>query len=232
MAWIEVHQELYRHPKVQRLATALQKNYAETLGHLISLWLWAAAFARDGDVTDFTSEEIAEACNAKDSSDIEKLLIECHWIDQKGAKKHLHDWKKHGLRVLESSRKRQAKARRSKVLDENPVTQQSRDGDALLSYLSILSNPSILSTPAFAAAWNDWCSYRRERRKPIRERAALMQLRFLASQTDPIAIIEQSIRNEWQGLFELKGGSGGQVKRNYKFDRTKYPTLPAEEPKP
>lgn len=60
---------------------------------------------------------------------------------------------------------------------------------------------------SFEQAWNDWNQFRREIKKPLRSnKSAQLQLDFLAKfdEKTAIEIINQSIRNEWQGLFELK----------------------------
>ena len=59
------------------------------------------------------------------------------------------------------------------------------------------------------AAWAEWIAYRRERRLSCRESTLRKQVDFLAtvnkSGHSPVTIIEISIRNGWQGLFEPKG---------------------------
>jgi hypothetical protein len=75
-------------------------------------------------------------------------------------------------------------------------------------------------TDAFRDAWKNWMLYRSERRKPVSLRAAKQQLATFAqwvktgsSVGDLIASIEQSIANDWQGLFEPRGGSRQVVDR-------------------
>jgi len=230
MAWIEVHQELFSHPKVARTAKVLKKDYATTLGYLVSLWLWAAAYARDGELSGFSNDEIATACNADGGLNIKKALQETQWIDEKDGKLSLHDWKKHGVRILEESKRRMRKSRRERALEEKTVMQQSQNSVAYLSLF--LSNLSILSVPVdhpirseeFAKAWDDWYEFRlSEKKKRLGPVAARKQLTFLVKQPDPVECIEQAIRGNWQGIFEVKGRQGG--KRSYSFDRSKYPTL-------
>src|SRR5690606_10930355 len=56
------------------------------------------------------------------------------------------------------------------------------------------------------AAWDEWDKYRREIRQKLTPTTIKQQLKFLGGRSDPeiIAIINQSIRNGWTGLFELK----------------------------
>jgi hypothetical protein len=63
--------------------------------------------------------------------------------------------------------------------------------------------------------WSAWISYRRARKLTTAEPTMLKQLQFLtecnARGQPPAAIINASITNGWQGLFEQKaGGSNGK----------------------
>lgn len=60
-------------------------------------------------------------------------------------------------------------------------------------------------------AWTDWIAYRRERKLSTTEKTASAQLKKLtklaAKGHAPAQIIEDSIANGWQGLFEPKGAA-------------------------
>jgi len=68
----------------------------------------------------------------------------------------------------------------------------------------------------FLKKWNLWKDYRKEIKKPIKgkisEQAALIKISELSNSDEKIAckIIEQSISNNWQGLFELKSINNGK----------------------
>lgn len=74
-------------------------------------------------------------------------------------------------------------------------------------------DPTAIDLPDWLprATWSDWVADRRERRKPISSRAAGKQLKQLAQLKaeghDPVAVIDSSIANGWQGLFAPKGAS-------------------------
>ena len=70
-------------------------------------------------------------------------------------------------------------------------------------------------TSRFLEAWDLWLKYRKEIKKPIRgtisEQAQLIKLsRMSESEEDAIAIIMQSIENNWQGLFPIKNKTNAQ----------------------
>lgn len=56
---------------------------------------------------------------------------------------------------------------------------------------------------AFRVEWRAWLNYRRSRRKPVSKEAARRQLKMLGDcpSAAVISIIENSIANDWQGLF-------------------------------
>jgi hypothetical protein len=80
--------------------------------------------------------------------------------------------------------------------------------------------PYAFDTDEFREAWQNWIVYRSDKRKPVSLRAAKQQLQTFAgwvttgaTVADLIASIEQSIANDWQGLFEPRGGSRQVVDR-------------------
>lgn len=68
--------------------------------------------------------------------------------------------------------------------------------------------PSLLDTPEFRVAWNDWIEYRMGARKKLinPEATFKMHLRKLESfgHAGAILAIETAINKGWQGIFEVK----------------------------
>lgn len=79
--------------------------------------------------------------------------------------------------------------------------------------------PPVLDTPAFKKVWLDWEQHRKEIRhalKPTTWRAQLRKLAKVAGASGvdaAVAMIQQSIDQGWQGLFEVKSDrpSPGEV---------------------
>ena len=72
--------------------------------------------------------------------------------------------------------------------------------------------PASLDTPDFKTAWQDWQAYRKERRLPAYKPKSIEgQLKALAEWGEPasVAAIRESIRNQWQGLFQPKQAANG-----------------------
>lgn len=71
--------------------------------------------------------------------------------------------------------------------------------------------------------WNNWVSYRKEKRQTLTKRSIDLQLKELGKDVSThIAVIEQSIRNGWTGLFPLKEkGTQSTVYKNNESDQAR-----------
>jgi hypothetical protein len=69
-------------------------------------------------------------------------------------------------------------------------------------------------------AWQRWEAYRLAIRKPIKPASAeAMKLKLARYGDDQAAVVEQSISNQWQGLFELKKSKPGFGEKPVKTDK-------------
>ena len=76
------------------------------------------------------------------------------------------------------------------------------------------NNTGVLNFPDEKSneAWGRWIKYRKEIKKPVTPSTATMQLRKLGGvdEITRVKMINQSIENGWQGLYELKNKSNGK----------------------
>ena len=65
-------------------------------------------------------------------------------------------------------------------------------------------------------AWNEWVDYRKSKKKSVSQAAAKKQFKFLSdySLSEQQSVINQSISNDYQGLFELKAANNENNQRN------------------
>lgn len=112
MAWIESHQELARHPKTARLARLLGVSKPCAIGYLHLFWWWCMDYARDGDLSGFTPDEIADgALWEGDATHLVECLQSAGFVD--GDK--VHDWHEYAgkliqRRAADADRKRNSRA--------------------------------------------------------------------------------------------------------------------------
>lgn len=137
MAWIESHQELWRHPKTKKLARLLGVSVPTAIGHLHGLWYWALDFAQDGSLAKYEPEEIADAVlwDGK-ASDLMTALIAAGYIDQNGDVLSLHDWYDYAGKLLDrraADRERKRKASGNRQTSEGVPTEIHRKADGNLT---------------------------------------------------------------------------------------------------
>lgn len=117
MAWIKSHQELARHPKLKRLARALDILPAQAVGHLHMLWWWAVDYAQDGCLGDFRHEDIAEAAGWPGGAEpFLHALDDAGFLDLEDDGYHLHEWAEYmesGFRRRERDAARKREYRKS-----------------------------------------------------------------------------------------------------------------------
>jgi hypothetical protein len=83
---------------------------------------------------------------------------------------------------------------------------------------------SLFADPAFAAAWEEWLQYRRERHLSVRDRCQRGHLRILAGFGGPaeaVAAIRHSIDQYYQGLFRAKGINGNGTNSQHVVGRVR-----------
>jgi len=93
-------------------------------------------------------------------------------------------------------------------------TQLTRKGRAAAKEIEL---PKNLDTDRFRESWDEWISYRRERKLTLTPRTIKGQLKKLAAWGEDGACesIDQSIVNGWQGLFKPKHGANGNGRERY-----------------
>nr|DAI56782.1 MAG TPA: Primosomal protein 1 [Caudoviricetes sp.] len=112
MAWIESHQELWRHPKTKKLARLLHISIPTAVGHLHGLWYWAMDFAQDGDLSTYDAEDIADAVMWEgDAQEFLDALVESKYADQTEHGVVIHDWFDYAGGLLESKARKREQSR-------------------------------------------------------------------------------------------------------------------------
>lgn len=145
--WIELHQEMPRHPKTLALAQALKISRREAVGLLIDLWTWGLNCADEaGHLRGITNEGIAMALDwsGRQAAKLVNALVDCGWIDGENGNYSLHDWADYTSRLSDkrkdAERKREAR-KRAKQADESPENPQNVPGQSTDSPRKNAVNP-------------------------------------------------------------------------------------------
>lgn len=80
----------------------------------------------------------------------------------------------------------------------------------------------LANISGFSEAWAEWVKYRKGKKKPISEMAFKKQMESLLTYPDPVASIEKSIENDYQGLFPVKPNKKDEPKQQKIDERSDY----------
>ena len=149
MPYIEAHQELRDHPKIKRASRVLGVTRAQMVGHLICLWWWCLDYAEDGNLSDFSSTDIAEAAEWDDDPDaFVSALLTCGpagragFLVDRGNGIEINDWASYGGKYITKRNQGRARQREYRLrnagitIGDADVTQS----DALVTRHSTVSN--------------------------------------------------------------------------------------------
>ena len=114
VAWIEVHQGLFRHRKTLVLAAALDVHRMSAGAHVISLWLWALDNAPEGDLSHLSPAIISFGAEWEgDPQRFTTALVEAGFLDTADCNQLvIHDWHQYAGRLID---RRKADAERKRV---------------------------------------------------------------------------------------------------------------------
>lgn len=137
LPWIQVYSNLADHPKIYALVDRMKlRRNSEAVGIVVSLWLWAAKNAPDGDLSGFPERAIADAVGYS-SSYAEKLcqlLVETRWLDETEKGYALHDWVEYAPAIIDMYEKdknrtrervRKFRERRRSITPNETVSQRT-----------------------------------------------------------------------------------------------------------
>jgi hypothetical protein len=198
LAWIELHQNLLKHPKLIRLAAQLSVEKQDAFWHLVSVWLWALDYAEDGDLKGFGAAEIAAAAEWKgDSVAFVKALQDCRWLD----KMRLHDWMKYAGRLVEKRVANRDRMREKRAKHVQRTT-GARAGATIPN--PTIPNPTLPAPSAKDEFWD-----------PLKRIFAI----------DPRTVAdEQRLYQQCQD-FRLKGASVPEIERRSAIYRLRFPDV-------
>lgn len=115
LPWIQVYSNLPEHPKIYALVDRLKlRRNCEAVGIVVSLWLWAAKNAPDGDLSGFPDRAIAAAVGypMNLSHKLCRTLIETGWLDADNSGGYrIHDWEDHASMLMDALSRQKAMAR-------------------------------------------------------------------------------------------------------------------------
>ena len=114
------------------------------------------------------------------------------------------------------------KVRLGKVSLDKEHVAKNCDASVKTAKKPTIELPDKLNTPEFLAAWEEWQTYRKQKRKTMTDVSIKKQIEFLASigVQDAVISINESIKNGYTGLFPVK--QAARNKNNNGFDAMEW----------
>ena len=126
LPWIQVYSNLADHPKIYALVDRMKlRRNSEAVGIVVSLWLWAAKNAPDGDLSGFPERAIAQALGFQINyaRKLCQALVDTDWldVDSEGCYS-IHNWSRYAGRLIEITlRQREQSTERSRRYREKSL---------------------------------------------------------------------------------------------------------------
>jgi hypothetical protein len=204
--WIKVEHATMDKPEVALLSELLGVPVAHGFGVLVMFWMWCDKHSRNGVVTPASRMSIDTVTHTPGFS---AALESVGWgaFDEAARTLTLPNFVRHNetsAKTRALGQKRASKFRNAEVTHERyeTVTREEKRREDIKPKPKTSAQPSAAPQGVRAEVWEEW---RKARGKKLTAYAVTLQAKQLAEWGgDPNAIIEQSIRNGWAGLFPLK----------------------------
>lgn len=223
MPYLNVDLDYFTHRKTVRLVGILGRG-AEVLP--IKLWSYCGKYhAESGKLTSYGPDEIEAAAGwwGEKGRALEALMTVGFLEKDRAGNFQVHDWLEHAghLAAFKKRAKTAAKKRWSKYASSIASSKDKQcpsRGVVKPSKIPKSEEGGVGETGAEIPDWLDkqlWQNFKENRQKikaPMTsnaEKLGIAKLKELKDQgNDPKAVIEQSIFNDWKGLFPIKNGNG------------------------
>ena len=117
MAWIELHQSLVEHKKMDDLLRESGLSRDTALGRLCILWLWTLSNREDGLLTGVDARRLGQILDLQPrrAQSFLDAMVRSGFLDQSAEGLRVHDWEDYTGRLLEIRRKDRERKRRSRA---------------------------------------------------------------------------------------------------------------------
>ncbi len=113
--WIKIYSNICSHDKTYALSERLKIDQFAAVGIMVSLWVWVAANATDGDVSSYPPRAIATAVGwTKKAETLYQALLDAHLLEGDGeGRVVVRNWEQYASAIMSiDDRKRKKTAER------------------------------------------------------------------------------------------------------------------------
>lgn len=215
--WIKMRTDLLTHPKVVRMASALNSDRLRIVGGLWAVWGIFDVHSEDGELDGYTPAVVDEMLGFPGFAD---AMIAVGWLESSEEGLHVPRFDEHNgqsakRRSEDTARKRKERTNPGQNSDENRTREDKSKKE---------KNPPTPQEGAWvkpdwipADSWQSFEEMRRKRKKPLTDRARAMAVAKLEALrdggNDPRKVIDQTVLHAWDTFYPLKtdDGSDGSV---------------------
>lgn len=215
--WIKMRTDLFTHPKVVRITSALKADRLRTVGGLMSVWCLFDAHSIDGQLEGYDCATVDEMIGWQGFAEAMKAV---GWLEETPEGLALPEFETHNgqsakRRAQDADRKRADRASASDADEKRTRGEKRREEKEDKAQVAPL--PSCVP----ADAWADFIEMRKKIKKPMTQKAVQLMVakleKFAAAGHDVRAVLEKSTVNCWQDVFEPKDGAGHVVQAQNRF---------------
>jgi hypothetical protein len=213
-AWIKLRLGLATHPKIVRIASALNADRLRVIGALYAVWSLADEHTEDGVLTGYTLAALDESVGFAGFSNELKAVS---WLHESAQGIVLPRFDEHNgrsakRRAQEAQRKRDG--RKTSASNADTLRTRERERVRSKSPVSPLNLPAGITEPDWQA-FRDHRAASRKRLTPRAEELALAKLHALtANGYDAKKLLEHAIEAGWMTFYEREEcrASGGAAR--------------------
>lgn len=225
--WIKMRLDLQTHPKVVRILSATKSDKFRAIGGLHAVWSVFDTHSADGELSGYTPETLDHIIGWPGFAN---AMIGVGWLSFDGVETlSLPEFSEHngksGKRRAEDTKRKREERENTKNVAQNLGQSSDRNGTREEKRREDKEQAPAAPLPDWLPidAWKAYLAMRKQIKKTLTVDGfplAIKKLENLRSKgNDPRQVLEQSVLNSWQGLFEVKnGGDAGSAASVQKWD--------------
>lgn len=226
--WIKMRADLFTHPKVVRISSALKADNLRTVGGLMSAWCLFDAHSIDGRLSGYSMKTLDDHLRWEGFS---AAMRSVGWLesgsDDDGEFLVLPRFDAHNghsakRRAQDADRKKDVRKTSALEADklrtrEEKRREEKKEQDQKKKQPPQAAAPLVPPDWIDPTAWSEYLAMRKKKRAPPTTRACELVVAELtklkASGQDPNAVLDQSTRNSWTDVYALKSHGANHATR-------------------
>jgi hypothetical protein len=176
--WIKMRSDLFTHPKIVRMASALKADKLRTVGGLMSVWCLFDAHSVDGDLDGYTFAEVDEHLRWPGFAD---AMCAIGWLSETEKSLVLPEFDTHNgqsakRRAQDADRKKEVRKASASDADKLRTREEKRREEKKEEIQGEAPRKRSTQTPSLAKpddvdqqTWGDWLALRKAKRAPVTE---------------------------------------------------------------